>query len=141
MAYAGRVSRRLVVKCTAGADDLERLSQALTVSAVAATSGVPVSLWLTGDSVLLAVPGLSELPRQMLRDMNDRPLLHFAARDGVTHSLWAVHDPAPYEEMFRGVERVYIADGHHRSAAADRADRAWRAFHTHAAAPKWSGHS
>jgi len=50
------VSRRLVVKCTAGADDLERLSQALTVSAVAAASGVPVSLWLTGDSVLLAVP-------------------------------------------------------------------------------------
>lgn len=46
-----------MVKCTAGADDLERASQALTVSAVAATSGVPVSLWLTGDSVLLAVPG------------------------------------------------------------------------------------
>jgi predicted peroxiredoxin len=51
------MSRHLVVKCTAGADDLERVSQALTVSAVAATSGVPVSLWLTGDSVLLAVPG------------------------------------------------------------------------------------
>lgn len=79
------------------------------------------------EPVLLAVPRVSELPRQMLRDMNDRPLLHFAARDGVTHSLWAVHDPAPYVEMFRGVERVYIADGHHRSAAADRAEREWRA--------------
>ncbi len=57
MAYAGRMNRRLLVKCTADADDLERVSQALTVSAVTATSGVPVSLWLTGDSVLLAVPG------------------------------------------------------------------------------------
>ena len=79
------------------------------------------------EPVLLAVPRVDELPRQLLRDMNDRPLVHFAARDGVTHSLWAVHDPAPYIAMFDGVDRVYIADGHHRSAAADRAEREWRA--------------
>ncbi len=79
------------------------------------------------EPVMLAVPGVDELARQLLRDMNDRPLLHFAARDGVTHSLWSVHDPAPYIEMFRGVDRVYIADGHHRSAAADAAHREWTA--------------
>ena len=78
------------------------------------------------EPVLLAAPRVEDLPRQLLRDMNDRPLVHFAARDGVTHSLWAVHDPAPYIAMFGGVERVYIADGHHRSAAADRAEREWR---------------
>jgi uncharacterized protein (DUF1015 family) len=79
------------------------------------------------EPVMLAAPNVDELPRQLMRDMNDRPLVHFAARDGVTHSLWAVHDPAPYIEMFSGVDRVYIADGHHRSAAADAAEREWSA--------------
>lgn len=57
LAYPGDVDKRLVVKCTAAADEVERTSQALTVCAVAAATGIPVSLWLTGDSVLLAVPG------------------------------------------------------------------------------------
>lgn len=40
----------LVVKVTAGKDDPERCNQALTVAAAAAASGVPVSLWLTGEA-------------------------------------------------------------------------------------------
>lgn len=51
------MSRSLVVKVTAGADDPERCSQGFTVAATAAASAVPVSLWLTGDAVWLAVPG------------------------------------------------------------------------------------
>jgi predicted peroxiredoxin len=51
------MARRLVVKVTCGADDAERLSQALTVAATAVASGVDVSLWLTGDATWLAVPG------------------------------------------------------------------------------------
>lgn len=86
-----------------------------------------MSVGAHAEPVLLAVPHVEELPRQLLRDMNDRPLVHFAARDGVTHSLWSVHDPAPYIAMFSGVDRIYIADGHHRSAAADAAEREWRA--------------
>ena len=59
-------SRRLVVKVTAGAEAPERLSQAVTVAATAVASGVPVSLWLTGEASWLAVPGRAEeitLPR------------------------------------------------------------------------------
>lgn len=51
------MARRLVVKVTCGADDAERLSQALTVAATAVASGVDVSLWLTGDATWLGVPG------------------------------------------------------------------------------------
>ena len=51
------VTRRLVVKVTCGAEDSERLSQALTVAATAVASGVDVSLWLTGDATWLGVPG------------------------------------------------------------------------------------
>jgi predicted peroxiredoxin len=49
-----------VVKVTAGEDASERCSQAFTVAAVAVASGVPVSLWLTGESAWFALPGRAE---------------------------------------------------------------------------------
>jgi predicted peroxiredoxin len=53
-------ARSLVVKVTAGADGKERCAQAFTVAATAAASGVPVSLWLTGESSWFALPGRAE---------------------------------------------------------------------------------
>ncbi|HEX4655539.1 MAG TPA: DsrE family protein [Mycobacteriales bacterium] len=54
------MSRRLVVKATAGSDAPERCAQAFTVAAVAAASGTDVSLWLTGEASLFALPGRAE---------------------------------------------------------------------------------
>lgn len=51
------MARSLVIKVTAGADDPERCNQAFTVAAAALASGVPVSLWLTGESAWFALPG------------------------------------------------------------------------------------
>jgi predicted peroxiredoxin len=51
------MTRTLVVKVTAGTDAPERCSQAFTVAATAAAAGVPVSLWLTGESAWFALPG------------------------------------------------------------------------------------
>src|SRR5438046_9153311 len=51
------MARSLVVKATAGADAPERCAQAFTVAATAAAAGVPVSLWLTGESTWYALPG------------------------------------------------------------------------------------
>ncbi len=53
-------SARLVVKATCGVEAPERLNQAFTVAATALASGVPVSLWLTGEATWLAVPGRAE---------------------------------------------------------------------------------
>jgi predicted peroxiredoxin len=53
----GMTTRSLVIKVTAGADAPERCSQAFTVAATAAASGVAVSLWLTGESAWFALPG------------------------------------------------------------------------------------
>jgi predicted peroxiredoxin len=53
-------ARTLVVKLTSGVEAPERLSQAFTVAATALASGVPVSLWLTGESSWLGVPGRAE---------------------------------------------------------------------------------
>jgi len=53
-------SASLVVKVTAGKDDAERCNQALTVAATAVASGVPVSLWLTGEAAWLGLPGRAD---------------------------------------------------------------------------------
>src|ERR1700730_10723837 len=52
--------RSLVIKVTAGQDDPERCNQAFTVAATAAASGVPVSLWLTGESAWFGLPGRAQ---------------------------------------------------------------------------------
>jgi predicted peroxiredoxin len=52
--------RTLVVKVTAGADAPERCAQAFTVASTAVAAGVPVSLWLTGESSWFALPGRAE---------------------------------------------------------------------------------
>jgi uncharacterized protein (DUF1015 family) len=49
------------------------------------------------------------------------PLFDFVAVDGVAHAGWPVADPAALAGAFGTLERLYIADGHHRSAGADRA--------------------
>lgn len=46
-----------MVKTTAGADAPERCAQAFTVAATAAAAGIPISLWLTGESSWFAIPG------------------------------------------------------------------------------------
>jgi len=51
------MARSLVIKVTAGEDSPERCNQAFTVAAAALASGVPVSLWLTGESAWFALPG------------------------------------------------------------------------------------
>jgi uncharacterized protein (DUF1015 family) len=63
-------------------------------------------------------PGLDDLVR---RDINTRPLCHFDAPDGVTHTVWIVEEADSYRELFASVDCAYIADGHHRVASAARA--------------------
>jgi uncharacterized protein (DUF1015 family) len=50
----------------------------------------------------------------------------FVAKDGIRHTAWVVGDGGIVRglvEAFRQVPRLYIADGHHRSAAAARVYR------------------
>jgi predicted peroxiredoxin len=50
-------SGSLVIKLTVGKDEAERCNQAFNVAATAVVSGVPVSLWLTGEASWFALPG------------------------------------------------------------------------------------
>ena len=55
------------------------------------------------------------------------PVVDFTASDGVRHSSWTVADAEGIEfieRAFAAIAHLYIADGHHRSAAAGRVYRA-----------------
>ena len=57
----------------------------------------------------------------MEADMRSSPLFDFVAPDGVQHTGWSVSAPVRYVSAFSHLDRLYIADGHHRSAGAERA--------------------
>lgn len=51
------------------------------------------------------------------------PEYDFTAEDGFGHQLWVIHDQAVNEritKIFDGISALYVADGHHRTAAAAR---------------------
>ncbi len=54
------------------------------------------------------------------------PVYDFVTADGIGHTLWVVSDPGEVETIraaFARVPTLYVADGHHRSAAATRVCR------------------
>ncbi len=64
------------------------------------------------------------------------PLYDITTPDGIAHAVWRIADPAMIAkliELFRGVEALYIADGHHRTASAVRYGEACRARNPHPA--------
>lgn len=73
--------------------------------------------------VLLACksePVVNELLAQVT---NDAPEVDLVADDGIGHTLWVVSDRMLADDItrhFDAMRALYIADGHHRSAAASR---------------------
>lgn len=53
--------------------------------------------------------------------VKEEPLYHFEASDGVIHKLWKVENTEPFQEAFKNISNLYIADGHHRCKSASRA--------------------
>ncbi|HEY6006825.1 MAG TPA: DUF1015 family protein [Geobacteraceae bacterium] len=54
---------------------------------------------------------------------SDAPEYDFTTGDGVSHTLWVVRGRERIDELttrFAGIDTLYVADGHHRSAAASR---------------------
>ncbi len=67
-----------------------------------------------------ATAGVDEF---VARNIAEKPEIDFVAQDGVRHSAWVVSEPADIaklESEFQRIPFLYIADGHHRSAAAGR---------------------
>lgn len=86
--------------------------------------------------VLLACPDSAELESLLDRASASTPDADAVSESGVRHTLWKMRDEETMARLTRLVEAMpalYIADGHHRSAAASRvcaARRAANAAHT-----------
>ncbi len=67
-----------------------------------------------------ATPAMDEFVAEKIAEQPD---VDFTGKDGVRHSSWKVNDAAGIQfivEQFARIPSLYIADGHHRSAAAAR---------------------
>src|SRR6187200_3423859 len=73
--------------------------------------------------VFLTHPPSATVDAVAARVTRSAPLFDFTAADGVRHSLWRVppQDVRPLVDAFAGISFLYIADGHHRAASAQRA--------------------
>ncbi|HEY4117949.1 MAG TPA: DUF1015 family protein [Byssovorax sp.] len=60
--------------------------------------------------------------------MKSSPIYDFTTKDGVGHQLWVLSRASSLElaDRFEHVPALYVADGHHRSAAASRVHKALR---------------
>lgn len=51
----------------------------------------------------------------------NEPLYDFTSDDGIKHTVWAIENPDVIDKLiclFKSIDSLYIADGHHRSASA-----------------------
>jgi uncharacterized protein (DUF1015 family) len=84
--------------------------------------------------VLLAYRRSSAVKEILARVASTAPLCDTTADDGIGHTLWLVADPATVATLtrhFDAMDALYIADGHHRSAAASRVAAARRQDNPH----------
>ena len=73
------------------------------------------------EPVFFAFPDNEELEAIIRKVTAEKPEYDFVAPDGFGHTLWVIHDKALIDkitEEFDKIPNLYIADGHHRSAAA-----------------------
>lgn len=73
------------------------------------------------EPVMLTYRGQAEIDDLVAEAMESEPLYDFRAKDYVEHTLWKLDDPSALVGAFADVDALYVADGHHRSAAASRA--------------------
>jgi uncharacterized protein (DUF1015 family) len=73
--------------------------------------------------VLLAHPDSVKAEQLLALATDSPPVADLTADDGIRHTLWAIDDLASIARIgavFGAMPNLYIADGHHRSAAAAR---------------------
>jgi uncharacterized protein (DUF1015 family) len=113
-AYAGNRIRKHEYTTPAKEDDRVR-----QIEAVNAQTG----------PVMLAYPTAPELDALLAGAASGKPAIDVTAEDGVRHELWVVDAAATIAALTAAVDALpalYIADGHHRSAAALRESLARR---------------
>ncbi|HMM55590.1 MAG TPA: DUF1015 family protein [Candidatus Desulfobacillus sp.] len=84
--------------------------------------------------VLLAHPDAPEVDALLARASAADADADLTADDGIRHAIWSIRDEATQQRLtalFDAMPALYIADGHHRSAAASRVAAARQARNPH----------
>lgn len=79
--------------------------------------------------VLLFFRQSDNIDRWLKEVTGNEPDVHFVADDKIEHTVWSVRDDSAIQQVVKAFQRIpslYIADGHHRSAAASRVRAARR---------------
>lgn len=82
--------------------------------------------------IFLAYRENKELQQIVKRAREQRPIFDFTSEDGISHRGWRITDKEELEsilEAFGSIDRIYIADGHHRAASAVKVGLKRRAEH------------
>ena len=75
------------------------------------------------EPVFFAYPDNNEVNSIVSRYTAGAPEYDFVAEDGFGHHFWVIDDQKDIDrltEIFKGIPAFYVADGHHRTAAAAR---------------------
>ena len=87
------------------------------------------------EPVFFAYPDNAEI-NEIVADVvkNNPPEYDFTAEDGFGHHFWVIRDRKTIDritEIFAGIPALYVADGHHRTAAAARVGAEFKAKNPH----------
>ncbi|MBQ6604590.1 MAG: DUF1015 domain-containing protein [Tidjanibacter sp.] len=75
------------------------------------------------EPVFFAYPAVAQMDKLVERVISEAPEYDFVAEDGMGHTMWKVtskEDIAEITAIFEQIPALYVADGHHRTAAAAR---------------------
>lgn len=76
------------------------------------------------EPVFFAYPAVSEMDKIVENIVkNTKPIYDYVAEDGFGHHFWVIDDASVNKritDIFAAVPALYVADGHHRTAAAAR---------------------
>ncbi|MGL4363914.1 MAG: DUF1015 domain-containing protein [Bacteroidales bacterium] len=75
------------------------------------------------EPVFFAYPAIEEMDNIIAKVADNAPEYHFTTDDGFGHQFWVIKDQSINEritQIFSQIPALYIADGHHRTAAAAR---------------------
>ena len=75
------------------------------------------------EPVFFSYRGKKSINDIVEKKISSEPIYDFLADDGIRHELWSISETEnlnSIEESFKNVPCLYVADGHHRTAAAAR---------------------
>lgn len=86
------------------------------------------------EPVFYAIRQVAALDNMVARAVEKHPVYDFVADDGIGHTVWVVDDDlliADIVEAFAAIPATYVADGHHRTAAAALVGREFAKANAH----------